>query len=150
MIDNRGEIFARRDRQQLKIMNCPKCHSNNIRKNGHRRGKQNYQCKNCGRQFIEFYSEVGYSKKIKEDCLTMYVNGNGFRAIERITQVNHNTVIRWVRETGKKISNKNQTYARPVVAQLDELQTFVGKKKPKMGLDSFRQGLFRNFRICHR
>ncbi|MGH2414648.1 MAG: IS1/IS1595 family N-terminal zinc-binding domain-containing protein, partial [Microcystaceae cyanobacterium] len=34
-------------------MNCPKCDSNNIRKNGHRRGKQNYQCKNCSRQFIE-------------------------------------------------------------------------------------------------
>jgi transposase-like protein len=59
-------------------------------------GKQNYQCSNCGRQFIEYYFEVGYSKKVKEDCLTMYLNGNGFRAIERITQVNHNTVIRWV------------------------------------------------------
>jgi insertion element IS1 protein InsB len=102
-------------------MNCPKCHSNNIRKNGHRRGKQNYQCKNCNRQFIDLYSEVGYSKKIKEDCLTMYVNGNGFRGIERITKVNHNTVIRWVRETGEKISNGNQVYTKPVVAQLDEL-----------------------------
>lgn len=110
-------------------MNCPKCHSNDIRKNGHRRGKQNYQCKDCGRQFIEFYSEVGYSKKIKEDCLTMYVNGSGFRAIERITNVNHNTVIRWVKETGEKISTSNQTYSIPLVAQLDELQTFVGQKK---------------------
>jgi transposase-like protein len=26
-------------------MNCPNCHSKKIRKNGHRRGKQNYQCK---------------------------------------------------------------------------------------------------------
>ncbi|MGD1714603.1 IS1/IS1595 family N-terminal zinc-binding domain-containing protein [Dapis sp. BLCC M172] len=24
-------------------INCPKCKSNNIRKNGYRRGKQNYQ-----------------------------------------------------------------------------------------------------------
>ena len=61
-------------------MNCPKCHSNNIRKNGHRRKKQNYQCKNCGRQFIDSYSELGYPKKVKEQCLTMYLNGNGFRA----------------------------------------------------------------------
>ncbi len=32
----------------------------------------------------------------------MYVNGNSFRAIERITKVNHNTVIRWVRQMDKK------------------------------------------------
>ena len=38
-------------------INCPKCKSNNVRKNGYRRGKQNYQCKECGRQFVEFYSQ---------------------------------------------------------------------------------------------
>ena len=30
----------------------------------------------------------------------MYVNGLGFRAIERITGVNHNTVINWVKQVG--------------------------------------------------
>ena len=109
--------------------NCPKCGGNNIRKNGHRRGKQNYQCKNCGRQFIESYEEIGYPKKVKEDCLTMYLNGNGFRAIERITKVNHNTVIRWVRQAGNQLPDNNDTHRIPVVAQLDELQTFIGKKK---------------------
>ena len=73
-------------------MNCPNCDSNNIRKNGQRSGKQNYQCKNCGHQFIESYSPRGYSQEVKEACL--YVNGNGFMAIERMTKVNHNTVIR--------------------------------------------------------
>ncbi|WP_442942325.1 transposase-like zinc-binding domain-containing protein [Nostoc sp.] len=28
-------------------MNCPYCASNLIRKNGHRRGKQNYMCVSC-------------------------------------------------------------------------------------------------------
>ena len=110
-------------------INCPKCGNNNIRKNGHRRGKQNYQCKNCGRQFIDCYSELGYSKEVKEACLTMYVNGNGFRAIERITKVNHNTVIRWVRETANQLPDSPKDYKIPQVGQLDELQTFVGKKK---------------------
>ncbi|BAZ65941.1 insertion element protein [Fischerella sp. NIES-4106] len=109
-------------------MNCPKCGGNDIRKNGNRRGKQNYQCKSCGRQFIESYSVRGYPKKIKESCLTMYLNGNGFRAIERITSVNHNTVIRWVKEVGQRLPD-NTNDSIPVVAQLDELQTFVGKKK---------------------
>ena len=45
------------------------------------------------RQFIEQYTKRGYPKEIKENCLKMYVNGLGFRAIERVTRVNHNTVI---------------------------------------------------------
>jgi transposase-like protein len=32
--------------------------------------------------------------------LIMYVNGNGFRASERITGVNHNTIINWVKQAG--------------------------------------------------
>ncbi|WP_157867546.1 IS1 family transposase [Gloeothece citriformis] len=126
-------------------MSCPKCASNNIRKNGHRRGKQNHQCQDCGRQFIDCYSQVGYPKEVKENCLTMYVNGNGFRAIERITKVNHNTVIRWVRQVGIKLSNQKETSSIPDVAQLDELQTFVGKKKNKRwiwtSVDKDNQGI---------
>ncbi|WP_419179390.1 transposase-like zinc-binding domain-containing protein, partial [Cylindrospermopsis raciborskii] len=92
-------------------MNCPNCDSNNIRKNGQRRGKQNYQCKNCGRQFIESYSPRGYSQEVKEACL--YVNGNGFRAIERMTKVNHNTVIRWVKKLGRQLSDSNNNSQTP-------------------------------------
>jgi transposase-like protein len=110
-------------------MNCPKCGANQIRKNGHRRGKQNYQCQNCGRQFVEYYSEVGYSKQVKEECLTMYLNGNGFRAIERITKVNHNTVIRWVKQAANQLPDRKSESQIPQVGQLDELQTFIGKKK---------------------
>ncbi len=86
-------------------------------------------CFDCVRQFIDCYSEVGYSKEVKEDCLTMYVNGNGFRAIERITKVNHNTVIRWVRQAANQLPDSPKDYKIPQVGQLDELQTFVGKKK---------------------
>jgi len=35
-------------------MNCPKCCSSKIKKNGHiHNGKQNHQCNDCGRQFVE-------------------------------------------------------------------------------------------------
>lgn len=34
-------------------ISCPSCSSHNIKKNGRRQGKQNYLCKECGRQFIE-------------------------------------------------------------------------------------------------
>lgn len=110
-------------------MKCPNCQSTKIRKNGHRRGKQNYQCKECDRQFIEKYTSVGYSSEIKENCLKMYVNGLGFRAIERVTGVNHNTVIRWVRKSAIALPDTPEVSEIPEITEIDELQTFVGQKK---------------------
>lgn len=34
-------------------MECPRCVSTHIRKNGKQRGKQDYICVKCGRQFID-------------------------------------------------------------------------------------------------
>ena len=110
-------------------MKCPNCQSNEIRKNGHRRGKQNYHCKKCDRQFIIEYTKRGYPLEVKENCLKMYVNGLGFRAIERITGVNHNTVIRWVRSAAETIPDAPEVQEIPEITEIDELQTFVGKKK---------------------
>lgn len=65
-------------------MKCPQCESTQVSKNGQRHGKQNYICRDCRKQFVEFYDLKGYSDDIKRQCLEMYVNGMGFRAIERI------------------------------------------------------------------
>lgn len=65
----------------------------------------------------------------------MYVNGIGFRAIERLTGVNHNTVINWVRETARKLPDAPEYSEIPEVAQVDELETFVGKKKQNLDMD---------------
>ena len=94
-------------------------------KNGHRRGKQNYFCRDCGKQYVEFYSTKGYRASIKEQCLTMYVNGNGCRAIERITGVNHNTIINWVKQAGLSLPDIPDNKEIPEGAWLDELQSFV-------------------------
>ncbi|MBW4690458.1 MAG: TetR family transcriptional regulator [Lyngbya sp. HA4199-MV5] len=36
----------------MKVMICPHCQSQQLSKNGYRRGKQCYRCKDCGRQFV--------------------------------------------------------------------------------------------------
>ena len=110
-------------------MKCPNCQSKQIRKNGHRRGKQNYQCKECQRQFIEEYTKMGYPQSVKENCLKMYVNGLGFRAIERVSGVNHNTIIRWVKASANNLPSAPSVEEIPEITEIDELQTFVGKKK---------------------
>jgi AcrR family transcriptional regulator len=36
----------------MKVMKCPHCQSDLLSKNGYRRGKQCYRCKDCGKQFV--------------------------------------------------------------------------------------------------
>ena len=111
-------------------MECPECNSNHIRKNGIKKGKQNHLCVDCGRQFIDNYeSRRGYSDDVKRICLKMYVNGMGFRAIQRVTDVHHTTVINWVKQVGELLPDAYNPDKIPEVGELDELETFVGKKK---------------------
>ena len=110
-------------------MKCPKCGSTHIRKNGKRGEKQNHICADCGRQFIDNYSVLGYSQDVKKICLKMYCNGMGFRQIERCTDVSHNSVLNWVKDTAKQLPEHPPIETIPDVGELDELQTFVGSKK---------------------
>lgn len=79
------------------MMLCPNCQSNKIRKNGRRRGHQCYQCKHCGRQFLESYQNRQYSEDVKALCLRMYENGMSLRSIERATGIHHTTIMHWIR-----------------------------------------------------
>ena len=63
----------------------------------------------------------------------MYVNGMGFRAIERIKGVHHTSIINWVKQVGELLPNAYAPQTIPLVGELDELETFVGSKKTKFG-----------------
>ena len=115
-------------------MQCPDCGSTRIRKNGHRKGKQNHICAACRRQFIDDYQLYqGYSDEVRRECLLMYVNGMGFRGIERVKGVHHTTVITWVKAVGNLLPDAYEPEITPTVGELDELETFVHSKKLKSG-----------------
>lgn len=63
----------------------------------------------------------------------MYVNGSGFRAIERVKGVHHTTVIAWVEQVGQNLPDAYAPETMPAVGELDALETFVGAKKTKFG-----------------
>ena len=79
----------------------------------------------CDRQFIDRYTTRGYSNEVKESCLKMYLNGLGFRAVERVTGVNHNTVIRWVKKSALALPNAPRVEEIPEITEIDELQTNI-------------------------
>lgn len=115
-------------------MQCPRCGSTHIRKNGLKQGKQNHICAGCQRQFIDDYDVPRtYSEEVKQHCLNLYVNGLGFRAIERVTGVHHTTVISWVKQLGAQLTDAPVASEVPQVGELDELESFVGSKKTKFG-----------------
>ncbi|UBF29798.1 hypothetical protein K9N68_36850 (plasmid) [Kovacikia minuta CCNUW1] len=96
-------------------MQCPNCGSTEIRKNGKRGSKQNHICTHCHRQFIDVYDPPqGYSKAVKQHCLTLYANGMGFRAIERSTGVHHTTVNTRLRHYLARLHRKTLCYSKSV------------------------------------
>lgn len=86
----------------MELNECPKCHSRDIIKSGLIRGKQRYMCKECGRQFTIGKLKSGYDETVRKQAMKLYMEGMGFRGIERVMQISHNTVANWVKEAGKK------------------------------------------------
>ncbi len=56
-------------------MHCPKCNSAQNKKNGFRRGKQSFRCKDCGCQYVKEPKSRAYSVEVKKLCLKMGVGG---------------------------------------------------------------------------
>ena len=56
----------------------------------------------------------------------------GLRAIERVRGIHQTTLINWVKQSVEKLPEDEEDH--PTVAELDELQTFVGRKTAKTWL----------------
>ena len=66
----------------------------------------------------------------------MYVNGMGFRSIERVKGVHHTTVTDWLKQVRNILPNVYDPEKISQVGELDELETFVGSKKQNLAVDS--------------
>jgi hypothetical protein len=80
----------------------------------------------------------------------MYVNGSGFRAIERVKKVHHTTVIYWVKQIGTQLAEHPETTEIPEITEIDELETFVGSKKQNLVMERSQPQDFGDFRMGFR
>ena len=97
-------------------MECKKCKSEQIIKNGKIRNKQRYGCKSCGFNFIEGDKRKGKNEEKKRMAIKLYLDNKGFRAIGRVLGVSNVTVLNWVREAGESI----ESYHKEKVKQEQE------------------------------
>ena len=79
-------------RSMMEEEKCPKCGQKEKVKNRFMRGKQRYKCKNCGCNYTG--GRNGYPEDIKQKAIKYYLEGNGFRRIDRLLHVSRVSVIR--------------------------------------------------------
>jgi len=124
-------------------MDCPKCKNTNKIKAGIVRCKQRYHCKLCKYYYTVSLRSRFKAESVKKKSLELYLEGLGFRAIGRILKVSHYAVYTWIKKYGKtaeEIKSKNEIE----IVEIDEMHTYVSKKKLLLDLDSSRQAFKKN------
>jgi transposase-like protein len=113
-------------------MRCPSCQATTkqCKVGFNQSGSQKYRCYECGKNYTPEPNRNGYSSEKRLKAIKLYLEGNSFRSIERLLKVNHQSVANWVKAYSEKLP-KAQVPEKSKVAELDELFTFVGKKKTK-------------------
>jgi transposase-like protein len=110
----------------------PKCNSCSCVKHGFVKLIQRYLCKNCGMNYSVGQKTTATTPDIRRKSIMMYLEGLGFRSIGRLLEVSHVSVIQWIKKYGsqlEELQNKNSVH----VLELDEMHTYVGKKKMSSG-----------------
>jgi transposase-like protein len=114
-------------------MNCSRCNCSNSVKSGKIRGRQRYQCKECGCNYTVELKSTAKSKSQKRQALQLYLEGLGFRSIGRILGVSNVSVLNWIRDFGKKVQELHSDSQQIEVVEVDEMHSYVGSKKTTVG-----------------
>ena len=113
---------------------CPHCQGTKIKKNGQKTyQKQNYLCKDCGRQFIGDHALTykGCHSKLYKRIEKMLVRGVGIRDIAEIEGISTDKVLSVLSKSDHVITPKHNYYA---TLEVDEFWTYVHDKLNKVWL----------------
>lgn len=109
----------------------------NIIRNGKKQNKtQNYNCTECGVQFVRTKGTMFYHKKLDKtevgNICRHITETNSLRGIARQTQHNKNTICSYVNLLGQHCEQVNDLLLKNVklgTHEIDEMWSFVKKKK---------------------
>ena len=113
-------------------MRCPNCQANRkqYKAGFNPSGSQRYRCGECNRVYTPEPKQHGYAEEIRLLAIRMYVEGSSYGSIGRVLKVNPQSVANWVSAYAAKLP-KAPLPEKVKKAELDELYTFIGKKKTK-------------------
>lgn len=114
---------------------CPTCGSDDIMKNGTtRRGKQNYKCRDCGRQFVENPQWKPKDKNTYALIDRLLLERIPLAGIARVLQLSESWLQQYVNAGYAEVPQHAEVVAKPtsrLVVQMDELWSFVDEKGNK-------------------
>ena len=113
---------------------CPYCQATTrqIKAGLNRTGSQRFQCRHCSRHYTPEPNINGYPEAVRKQAVRLYLEGTNQRRIGRILSVNHQSVANWVNAYHHQLQTSTPKQSKPVrveAAEVDELFTFVGRKK---------------------
>lgn len=134
-------------------MTCPTCGSHDISKNGMtRRGKQNYKCRDCGRQFVE---DPQWKPKDKSDLVLidlLLLERLPLAGISRVADVSESWLQSYVNDVYEDIPREAVVTPKvkgKLTVQMDELWSFVDDKGNKQWVWLAMDAATREIIGCH-
>ncbi|XHX81315.1 MAG: IS1 family transposase [Stenomitos frigidus ULC029] len=119
-------------------MRCPNCGSEDIMKNGTtRRGKQNYKCRDYGRQFVE---KPQWKRRAPDTTVTidrLLLEKIPLAGIARVLRLSESWLQGYVNQCYEKVPRQVQVTPKPkgaLTVQMDELWSFVDSKGNQQGV----------------
>ena len=111
---------------------CPSCGSQEISRNGQtRHGKQNYKCRDCGRQFVIDPAWKAMTSAQYDLIERLLLERVSLAGIARVLQISEDTVQRYVNAKAAVVPQQVEVSAKPkkrLTVQMDELWSFVDDK----------------------
>ncbi len=87
----------------------------------------------CGSKYTPEKKQHGHDAQTRKQALRLYVDGMNLRRTARHVGVHHTTIMRWVKEYVHQLPKAPQP-KQVKTAEMDELFSFIGKKKNKIYL----------------
>ena len=113
-------------------MECPKCMSSHVVKNGSVKGIRKHLCRACGFQFTRT-TPRGKPLKTKILAVVLYLSGLSLNRIGQLCGVSAQSILNWIRAFAAEHAERPQPEGQTVILELDELWHYLQKKDKNSG-----------------
>src|SRR4030042_5111693 len=105
-------------------MDCPRCKSSHVVKNGSVKGVHKHLCRACGFQFTRT-TPRGKPLKTKILAVVLYLSGLSLNRIGQLCGVSAQSVLNWIRAFAAEHAERPRPEGQTVILELDELWHYL-------------------------